>query len=274
MEWSTGPGASRRAFLTATATSFATFATADAAFPGAARAAGEKVLVLGGTGFVGAEVVRKLKAKGVDVVATSRNGRDGTAALDITAPGVDVAKEVEGLARGCTAVVSCVGSIGSPDDARVNAASGVAAAGAKAAGVKRFVYVSVAPEVRDAAGGFPIFKDYMAGKASSEAAIKANFGSVEGLSYTLIGPTFIYGGNEFGLTPPRVATGYGRFIDGLLSTPPARLVAKVAPGIVGVAFEPPIYVEAVAGACVAGALGLAGSVVDTHDKIIAASELV
>jgi len=66
----------------------------------------KKVLVLGGTGLVGSEVVRQLKSiPNVDIIATSTNGRDGTIALDVTRPGVDVAGEVERLAKGCLAVI-------------------------------------------------------------------------------------------------------------------------------------------------------------------------
>merc|ERR1712118_65186 len=107
-----------------------------------------KVLVLGGTGFVGSEVCKQLKALGVDVVATSRDGRDGTLALDFSDSSVDATKTVEGMAKGCTAVISCVGSIGTSNDKLVNSGTVLSSIGAKAAGVKRFVYISVAPEVR------------------------------------------------------------------------------------------------------------------------------
>jgi S-adenosylhomocysteine hydrolase len=40
-----------------------------------------KVVVLGGTGFVGSEVCRQLKAAGARVISTSRDGRDGTVCL-------------------------------------------------------------------------------------------------------------------------------------------------------------------------------------------------
>ena len=43
-----------------------------------------KVLVLGATGFIGAEVVRQCQAAGIDVVATSRKAAPGIVACDIT----------------------------------------------------------------------------------------------------------------------------------------------------------------------------------------------
>ena len=229
-----------------------------------------KVLVLGGSGFVGSEVCKILKSLGVDYVATSRDGRGDTQALDFTNPNVNVSTEVEALAKGCTAVISCIGAIGTSDDQVVNAGTGLAAIGAKTAGVSNFVYISVAPEVRDSAKSVSFLRNYMEGKSFSEDTIKANFGG----SSTIIEPTFIYGGDEFKVNPPRVADGYGKLVEGLLSSGPFRAAASVSPGIIGVALEPPVRVSAVAGAAVSGALGLSGSTLDTYDKINAASKLI
>jgi uncharacterized protein YbjT (DUF2867 family) len=231
---------------------------------------GSKVLVLGGTGFVGSEVCKKLKSLGVDVIATSRDGRDGTLALDFGDSSIDVAKRVEEMAKGCTGVVSCIGSIGTPNDKVVNSGTGLSSIGAKAAGVKNFVYISVAPEVRDASKGLSFLKDYMDGKAFSEDSIKNNFAD----GYTIIAPTFIYGGDKFAINPPRVADGYGRLVEGVLSSGPFRFAAGISPGIIGVALEPPVKVGDVAGAAVAGALGLSASVLDTYDEINEAALLI
>jgi len=244
-----------------------------------------RVLVLGGTGFVGSRVVASLKSlDGVEVVSTSRDGRDGTVNLDFSKlEAAEVSKKVQQLCskEKCTAVISCVGAIGTADDKLVNAGTGLAAIGAKAAGVTRFVYVSVAPEVRGAAKGLSFLDDYMTGKASSEDAIRENFGndsSASGISgYTLLEPTFIYGGDIFQVNPPRVAAGYGKLVEGLLSSGPFRAAASISPGIIGVALEPPVRVEAVADAAVAGALGITISsetVLDTYDKIVDASKLL
>ena len=102
--------------------------------------------------------MKDLKAQGVEVLSTSTNGRDGTIAFDATKQdGIAIAKEIESLSKGCTAVISCIGSIGTPNDDAINAATGWAAKGAKAAGVKRFVYISVAPEVKEFAEGTTAF---------------------------------------------------------------------------------------------------------------------
>jgi uncharacterized protein YbjT (DUF2867 family) len=271
--------ASRRSFFAAAFATTAAVATiplqsAWAEEGESAIAIKPKVLVLGGTGLVGSEVVKQLRAKGVDVVATSRNGRDGTIALDVAAGG-DVAAAVAGLAKGCTAVISTIGTINTPQDEVVNAASGLAAKGAKQAGVSHFVYISNAPEVRSSMGGLDFLKGYMAGKISSENAIKSSFGSAGGdssSSYMLIQPTFIFGGDKFEVNPPRVANGYGKLVEGLLSTGPFRLAADVLPGFAGLALEPPVSAADVAGAAIAGALASKSSVLDTHDKIVEASK--
>lgn len=229
-----------------------------------------KVLVLGGSGFVGTEVCNQLKALGVDYVATSRNGRGETKPLDFTNSAINVATEVESLAKGCTAVISCIGAIGTVDDEVVNAGTGLAALGAKAAGVKSFVYISVAPEVRDSAKGLSFLEKYMVGKKFSEDTIKTNYPN----GFTLIEPTFIYGGDKFGINPPRVSDGYGKIVEGLLSSGLFRSAASISPGIIGVALEPPVKVGAVAGAAVSGAIGLTQSTLDTYDKINAASKLL
>merc|ERR1719215_461259 len=273
------PSASRRGFLDTCTAAIAGMATSAILSPTNEALADEsssslvpKVLVLGGTGMAGKEVVRQLREKNINVVATSRNGRDGTAALDFTEVGGDIDATISRLSEGCTAIISCVGSIGTDMDGLVNSGSGKVAQSALPSSVKKFVYISVAPEVREASKGVSFLKDYMEGKSYSEASIQSAFGS-SGRSYTLIKPTFIYGGDEFKVSPPRVATGYGKLVEGLLSTGVFRAAAGVLPGIIGIALEPPVNVEAVAGAAVSAALGSnnVGNVLDTHDEIVDAS---
>jgi hypothetical protein len=234
-----------------------------------------KVLVLGGTGFVGSRVVQTLRDLGVPVIATSRDGRDGTEKLEFTYTSEkEVQERVQALATGCTAVISCVGTIGTEFDEQVNSATALAAAGAKAAGVQRFVYITVAPEVKAFAKDIDFLKGYMKGKTVSRDAVLANF---PGAASTLVEPTFIYGGGSFELNPPRVAGFYGKIIEGLLSSSPVRAVTGIAPaGIIKIALEPPVPVEAVASAAVAGALGKEGapSILDTYDEIKQAASLV
>ena len=239
----------------------------------------QKILVLGGTGLVGSEVCKILTQLQIPFIATSRDGRENTIALDFT-PGSSsssqesVEKQIQALAKGCTAVISTVGAIGTPYDNVVNAASGLAAQASKAAGVNRFVYVSVSPQVRDSTKDLHLLDSYMQGKIFSEDAIKSSFDSS---SYTIVQPTFIYGGNQFGINPPRVNEQYGSLVETLLSSGPFRTLAQITPGLISVALQPPISAHAVAGACVAGALGLTRErkvVLETYDAINDASKLI
>ena len=61
------------------------------------------------------------------------------------------------------------------------------------------------------------------------------------------------------MLPPRVNDAYGSFIDQLLSLPVFQFVADKTPGLIKVAFRPPVAVEAVAGACVQGILTKPGA---------------
>jgi len=273
------PPSSRRSFfnkaiLAAAATTAAPLLspnTALAATINPSKLSGQKILVLGGTGFVGAEVCRQLTELQIPFVATSTDGRSGTSPLNVLTPDINVPTEVKSLAKGCTAVISCIGAIGSKDDKSVNSATGLASIGAKKAGVQNFVYVGVAPEVRKSASGLNFLDGYLDGKSFSEETIVENYRN----SFTLIQPTFIYGGDKFAINPPRVAEGYGSLVEGLLSSGPFRVAAGVAPGIVGIALEPPVKVGAVAKAAVAGALGLSEvTALDTYDKINTAASLI
>lgn len=229
----------------------------------------EKILVLGGTGFVGSQVCKKLQSMGIEYTATSRDGRDGTIALDFLKE-EDVTKKVEALSKGFTAVISTVGAIGTDSDLKVNKGTGLAAIGAKKSGIQRFVYISVAPEVRESATGISFLSDYMEGKKFTEDTIrKSNFDS-----YTIIAPTFIYGGDKFAINPPRVAEGYGKLVESVLSSGPFRYAAAISPGIIRVALEPPLNVATVADAAIASSLGLSSSMLDTYDKIKSASNLL
>jgi hypothetical protein len=262
---------SRRSFFHVTASLIGAATLLTKPIPAVSSEFSGKILVLGGTGFVGKEVCHKLESLGIDYIATSRDGRDGTYALDFTESGIDIASQVARLSRDCTSVISCIGSIGTSSDVFItNSGTGFASNGAKAAGVKNFVYISVAPEVKESVKNISAFNNYMQGKLFSETAIKNDFPE----TFTIISPTFIYGGDKFGINPPRVASGYGKLVEGMLSSKPLRSLASVSPGFIGVALEPPVRVSAVADAAVAGALGLTAHVLDTYDEINQAARLI
>jgi len=224
-----------------------------------------KVAVLGGSGFVGSRVCKTLVDSGANVISVSASG-----VAPAWAAGEPWAKSVEWkkneLTRGARevlveslgspdAVVSSVGAIGFDVQGLLlgnGVANAEAAKAAKAAGASRFVYVSVASEVTDSRGWLPpFFAGYFDGKAQAEAAIlDAGFDSA-----TFVRPSFIYGGDDFGLFPPRVNGAYGSAVEELLSAGPFVAIANVLPGLLKVALRPPVSVDAVAGAAAAAAMG-------------------
>jgi hypothetical protein len=244
--------------------------TAAAAAQSASSTVPGNIVVLGGSGFVGSRVVEVLRSMGANVVSTSTDGRDGTIALDLTS--TDATSVLKDIFSGVGAVVSCVGKIGTADDEAINAATGHAAMAAKTAGVDRFVYITVSPDVKEFASDIDFLAGYMRGKKYSRDAVLEMYGD----KATLIEPTFIYGGGSFEVSPPRVPDFYGRVIEGLLSASPVRQLERViSPGIIKIALEPPVPVDDVARAAVAGALGKAPlSILDTYDKIKSASQVI
>jgi nucleoside-diphosphate-sugar epimerase len=238
------------------------------------------VVVLGGSGFVGARVVEALARAGARVTTISRSGRDATGAREARA--VDLAEASaarEALAealRDVDCVVSCVGVIGGDDEAmrRGNGDHNVLAIeAAKKAGVGRFVYVSVASVVPDVVGKTPLMRGYFEGKRDAEACLRENY--AEG-DYFIVKPSFIYGGDAFSLTPPRVTKTYGDVLAKVLGSGPVKALAAKAPGPIALTLAEPVSVEDVAGACVAGAMGTysASNVVDGTDDIKKAAAAV
>lgn len=132
--------------------------------------------------------------------------------------------------------------------------------------------ITVAPQVEEWGSGIELFQAYMEGKRYSRSAVITSFDKRS----TLIEPTFIYGGDAFGINPPRVASFYGQFIEALLASAPVRAVEGVLPpGFIKIALEPPVSVDAVARAAIVGVLKKdAPAVLDTYDSIREAAELL
>lgn len=219
-----------------------------------------KVLVLGGTGFLGQEIVKQLSdCSGVEYIALSRKD------VDLTSPNAE--ELITKLAEGCTAVISTVGSLtGSDIDYIVNSSNQVAAAGAKKAGVERFVTIGNDPKVRRLTSN--ILKDYVTGKEESERVIKELFPN----SYTIVQPSFIHGGDEFQLNPPRLPSNIGSIAEDLFGLYPFQSASEALPGILGVALQAPISRERVAAATINAALGLvSGGDLDCRDAILQAA---
>tara|TARA_B110000977_G_scaffold146001_2_gene185204 strand:+ start:8482 stop:9429 length:948 start_codon:yes stop_codon:yes gene_type:complete len=230
-----------------------------------ASAYGKKIAVLGGTGFVGTRVVKLLQTAGADVVSVSKSGTGGVA-IDLTDAGCGEA--LKAALQGCDAVVSCVGVIGGDDDKNRlgnGDANVVAVAAAEAAGVKRFVYVSVASIVPDVVGGAGVLKGYFEGKEIAESAVTKSFG--EKNASLIVKPSFIYGGDAFGINPPRVTKQYGDILVKLLGAGFVKSIAEKMPGPIKLTLAEPVSVDDVASACAAGALGKNSGQCDGTDEI-------
>lgn len=239
------------------------------ALAAAPTASALKVTVLGGSGFVGSRVCKTLVDAGAEVVSLSASGAAPCSEEWTKA----VVWRKNNLLRGPReqlieamgqpdAVVSAVGVIGFDVQGSLlgnGVANAEGAKAAKAAGASRFVYVSVASDVTNAKGWLPLWgiEGYFDGKAQAEQAIlDAGFKAT-----TFVRPSFIYGGDSFGLFPPRVNAAYGSAVEELLSAGPIVALANALPGLLKVALRPPVSVDAVAGAAAAAALGKLDAVV-------------
>uniref|UniRef100_A0A7S3JZM2 NAD(P)-binding domain-containing protein n=1 Tax=Aureoumbra lagunensis TaxID=44058 RepID=A0A7S3JZM2_9STRA len=160
-----------------------------------------------------------------EVISVSRNPKPASTTWSSQVRyvrGDALTDDLVAIFRSADAVISCVGALGSDDDARNNGETNERIAlAAKQVGASRFAYVSVHPLVSDAASD--IFPAYLAGKKRAEQAIRSNFPDA-----CIIRPTLIYGGDSFNVNPPRVPTGYGAFVDATLSSGPFRTIADAA----------------------------------------------
>jgi uncharacterized protein YbjT (DUF2867 family) len=144
------------------------------------------VLVVGATGVVGADISKRLVARGHRVVGLARPGSPKQGALRTA--GVEIRegdlRDVASLALACqgmNAIVSTATAVTSGGSG--NSLAAVDRAGyesllsaAKAAGVRRFVYVSTSPKY----GESPLLE----GKRATERALKAS-----GLTFTILQPS-------------------------------------------------------------------------------------
>jgi len=247
---------------------------------------GPKIAVVGGTGFVGSRVCRSLVESGASVTSISRTGtipkwctdepwtkEVSWVSLDLLANDESKADEAVGNPE---AMVSCVGVVGTDRDELLKGNGGANAAafasGKRGGMLKRTVLVSVASEVAACEENWlpDFFGGYFEGKKIAEEAAKD---AADGGACTIVAPSFIYGGDSFGLLPPRVTADYGSAIEQLLSYGIITFLGDVAPGLIGVALRPPSSVDAVAAACAKAALEEgSGGMIDGGAAINAATD--
>ncbi|XP_068638214.1 uncharacterized protein At1g32220, chloroplastic-like [Aristolochia californica] len=157
----------------------------------------EKLLVLGGNGFVGSHVCKEAVECGLSVASLSRSGRsniqESWANSVIWHQGslllLDSWKEA---LDGVTSVISCVGGFGSDSYMyKINGTANINAIRAAAEkGIKRFVYISAA----DFGVANYLLQGYYKGKKAAEAELVAKF-PYGGVS---LRPGFIHGTRRVG----------------------------------------------------------------------------
>lgn len=159
------------------------------------------ILVAGGTGFVGAGIVRELARRGKPVTVLSRNAEKAAKRFpglaveyregDVTEPAT-----LSAALAGFDAVVGCQQFPNSPIEnpgkgytfERVDAeGTENLVAAAKAAGVKQYVYLS-------GAGASPEGRHWFQAKWRAETSVRES-----GLTYTILRPSWVYGPEDHAL---------------------------------------------------------------------------
>ncbi|XP_031483763.1 uncharacterized protein At1g32220, chloroplastic [Nymphaea colorata] len=152
----------------------------------------EKIVVLGGNGFVGSAICKAAISKGIEVISLSRSGRPRY--LDSW---IDQVKWVEGdvfyaswdeILVGATAVVSTLGGFGNEEQMKkINGQANVVAVdAAKNYGIPKFILISVHDYNLPS---FLLSSGYFTGKREAESAVLSNYPNTG----VVLRPGFIYG---------------------------------------------------------------------------------
>ncbi|KAL9442818.1 hypothetical protein AB3S75_016225 [Citrus x aurantiifolia] len=220
----------------------------------------EKLLVLGGNGFVGSHVCREALDRGLTVASLSRSGRsslrDSWANNVIWHQGNLLSSDSwkEAL-DGVTAVISCVGGFGSNSYMyKINGTANInAIRAASEKGVKRFVYISAA----DFGVANYLLQGYYEGKRAAETELLTRYpyGGV------ILRPGFIYGTRTVGGMKLPL---------GVIGSPMEMVLQHAKPlsqlPLVGPLFTPPVNVTVVAKVAVRAATDpvFPPGIVDVH----------
>ena len=151
-----------------------------------------RVTLIGGTGFIGRELVARLIARGASVRVVSRRAPDGTAlssAMDHVRGSIEDRATIERAVEGATAVVDLVGTTAAASPAAFYALHRDAprrlAQAARAVGAARFVFTSAMGVTLDA----PSLADRS--KAEGEIAVREAFPGA-----TVARPALVYGPDD------------------------------------------------------------------------------
>ncbi|XP_057467495.1 uncharacterized protein At1g32220, chloroplastic [Actinidia eriantha] len=152
----------------------------------------ERVVVLGGSGFVGSAICKAAVSEGIEVISLSRSGRPSYSSSWIdqvtwTSGDVFYANWDEVLS-GATAVVSTLGGFGNEEQMqRINGeANVVAVSAAKDFGVPKFIMISVHDYNLPS---FLLSSGYFTGKRKAESEVLSKYPT----SGVILRPGFIYG---------------------------------------------------------------------------------
>ncbi|XP_031125058.1 uncharacterized protein At1g32220, chloroplastic isoform X2 [Ipomoea triloba] len=152
----------------------------------------ERIVVLGGSGFVGSAICKAAVSKGVEVISLSRSGRPS-----YSESWVDQVTWVSGdvfyvnwddVLVGATAVVSTLGGFGSEEQMkRINGEANVVAVNAaKEYGIPKFILISVHDYNLPS---FLLSSGYFTGKRKAESEVLSKYPN----SGVVLRPGFIYG---------------------------------------------------------------------------------
>lgn len=152
----------------------------------------ERVVVLGGSGFVGSAICKAAVSKGIEAVSLSRSGRPaypGSWVDQVTwLPGDVFYANWDEVLVGATAVVSTLGGIGSEEQMqRINGEANIVAVNAaKDCGVPKFILISVHDYNLPS---FLLSNGYFTGKRKAESEVLSKYPN----SGVVFRPSFIYG---------------------------------------------------------------------------------
>ncbi|KAL3834925.1 hypothetical protein ACJIZ3_009661 [Penstemon smallii] len=152
----------------------------------------ERIVVLGGSGFVGTAICKAAISKGIEVISLSRSGRpsySGSWVDQVTWITGDVFyANWDEVLGGATAVVSTLGGFGSEEQMqRINGEANVVAVNAaKDFGIPKFILISVHDYNLPS---FLLTSGYFTGKRKAESEVLSKYP----MSGVVFRPGFIYG---------------------------------------------------------------------------------
>ncbi|KAJ8774996.1 hypothetical protein K2173_020000 [Erythroxylum novogranatense] len=208
----------------------------------------DKLLVLGGNGFVGSHVCREALSLGLLVSSLSRSGRssvhDSWADSIVWHQGDLLSPDsIKHAMDGVTSVISCVGGFGSNSYMyKINGSANINAIKvAREQGVKRFVYISAA----DFGLVNYVLHGYYDGKRSTESELMKSFPH----GVVSLRPGFIHGTRKVGNINLPLSI-IGAPLEMILQY--TKLLTQIP--LIGPLFIPPVNVSAVARVAVRAAI--------------------